>query len=151
MKECGIHRFGETLRAYLARTVRNHGLRHCQGWGDPAGNQRAQTDERTALAVLREHSGIDFRAAPSNDSTMRLEAVRQGLNRLVDGNPGLFISPRCSVLRKGFAGGSHYRPLLTGTGPQYHASPAENEYSHVHDALQYQSIERAPFGERECQ
>src|SRR3546814_8423977 len=55
-EECGIQRFGETLAAYMARTFPNHGLRHCQGWGDPAGNQRAQTDERTALAVLREHS-----------------------------------------------------------------------------------------------
>ena len=30
-------------------------------------------------------------------------------NRLVDGDPGLLLSPHCKVLRNGFAGGYHYR------------------------------------------
>src|SRR3546814_8401411 len=76
---------------------------------------------------------------------MRLEAVRQGLNRLVDGNPGLFISPRCSVLRKGFAGGYHYRPLRTGTGLQYHESPAKNEYRSEEHTSELQSLLRISY------
>ncbi len=31
------------------------------------------------------------------------------LNRMVDGRPGLLISPKCKVTRKGMAGGYHYK------------------------------------------
>jgi hypothetical protein len=43
--------------------------------------------------------------APANNFTSRREAVAGTLSRLVDGKPGLTVSPACKVLRKGFAGG----------------------------------------------
>jgi hypothetical protein len=131
----GILRFGETLAAYLRRQYPEHQVG--VGFGDPAGNQRAQTDERTALDIIRQTTGWRWIPAPSNDATMRLEVVSAALNRMIDGKPGFVLSPRCAMLRKGFAGGYHFRPVRSGSGTTYHEAPSKNAYSHPHDALQY--------------
>jgi hypothetical protein len=68
---------------------------------------------------------------------MRLEVVRSALNRLIDGNPGLLVSPACPTLRKGFAGGYQYRLIKSSNGAQTHETPNKNTFSHPHDALQY--------------
>lgn len=131
----GVRRFGELLVKYTKTAFPEHEV--AVVWGDPAGGQRSQTDERTALDILREVTGWKCRPAPTNDLTMRLEAVRGALNRLVDGRSGLAVSPACPTLRKGFAGGYCYRPIRTGIGAAYHDTPGKGVYSHVHDALQY--------------
>jgi hypothetical protein len=51
---------------------------------------------------MREHADLKVRAAPSQDLTLRREAVAACLTRLVDGEPGLLLSPQCKVLRAGF-------------------------------------------------
>lgn len=135
MDNSGIVRFAENLRAYMARTYPEFEV-EC-GFGDPAGNQRSQSDERTALEIMNTHTKWKWRPAPSNDLTMRLESVITCLNRLVDGRPGILISPNCKILRKGFAGGYHRKFIKTGTGTNVHETPAKNMYSHPHDALQY--------------
>lgn len=131
----GILRFGEALSAFVRRNYPDHMVE--LGWGDPAGNQRAQTDEKTALDVISQTTGWRWRAAPTNDLTMRREVVSAALNRMIDGKPGLLISPKCPRLRRGFSGGYHYKPVRSGSATQYHETPAKNEYSHPHDALQY--------------
>lgn len=134
-ENCGIIRFAELLKSFLYKNFPDHQVQ--VGFGDPAGNQRSQSDERTALEIMRTHTKWKWKPAPSNDPTMRREAVIAALNRLIDGNPGISISPGCHVLRKGFAGGYHYRMIRSGNGSQFHESPAKNEYSHPQDALQY--------------
>ena len=99
--------------------------------------QRAQTDERTCLEVIRSVTGLPAHAAPTNSFLPRREAVAGALGRLIEGVPGLQISPACKVLRKGFAGGYHYRRLKVAGDERYHDEPNKNGFSHVHDALQY--------------
>ena len=106
-------------------------------WGDPAGAQRAQTDERTCLEVVRSVTGLPAHAAPTNSFLPRREAVAEALARLIEGAPGLMIAPACKVLRKGFQGGYHYRRLKVAGDERYHDEPNKNSFSHVHDALQY--------------
>jgi len=131
----GTVRFAELLVAYLAQ---HYPLHKAEVWADPAGTQRAQTDERTALDILREYTGLPCHPAPTNDMTMRREAVANALNRLVDGNPGLLLSPKCATVRKGFTGGYHYKKVrASGSGETFHEKPNKNEFSHPHDALQY--------------
>jgi len=72
---------------------------------DPAAGAQATTDERTWLQVVAAHTKISWRKAPTNGLSARLEAVRLPLARLIDGDPGLLLSPRCKVLRKGFNAG----------------------------------------------
>lgn len=132
--DCGTVRFAELLMSHIATAYPNV---QAEGWADPAGQQRVQTDERTCIDMMRAHTPWRWHPAPDNALAMRLEAVRGTLNRLVDGRPGLMLSPRCAMLRKGFAGGYHYRLARTGFGTAYSEDPAKNAYSHPHDALQY--------------
>lgn len=132
---CGVIRFAELLATYVQKHYPDHDI--VGAWGDPAGSQRAQTDEKTALDIMRQYTGWKWRPAPSNDITMRKEVVIATLNRLVDGNPGLLLSPQCATLRKGFSGGYHYKLIKSGNGTQTHETPSKNQYSHPHDALQY--------------
>jgi hypothetical protein len=104
--------------------------------GDPAGQQRAQTDEKTCFEVIRA-KGIKIEAARSNDLAGRLGAVEGLLGRLTDGKATLQVSPGCRRLIKGFNGGYCYRRINTGSGDKYTDRPDKNEYSHIHDALQY--------------
>ena len=133
-EDTGAVRFAELLSAYLAQ---NYPGMHVDGYGDPAGEARAQTDERTVLEIMREYTGYRWLSAPSNDWTMRREAVTTALNRLIDGTPGLLLSPKCVTLRKGFVGGYHFRAVKAAGSEMYHQKPVKNRYSHPHDALQY--------------
>lgn len=131
----GIQRFADHLRSYVARRYPGFQVADC--WGDPAGNQRAQTDERTPLDIMAVHTKWRWNPAPTNDLTMRIEVVMSALGRMIDGSPGFLLSPKCERLRKGFAGGYHYRTIKRGFSEITQEIPNKNEYSHVHDALQY--------------
>ncbi len=80
---------------------------------------------------------VRCQAAPSNNLTERLEAVKSVLNRAIDGESGLIISPRCGHLRKALSGGYHYKTVRSANGARTLETPEKNTYSHVADALQY--------------
>lgn len=102
--------------------------------GDPAGEQRAQTDAKTCFNIL--HSKQIMIEPGLQTMAIRLESVRKPLTRLVMGKPGFQMHPRCKQLRKGFMGGYCFRRLQTSS-ERYTSVPDKNGYSHVHDALQY--------------
>lgn len=132
----GVKRFAELLVTYISTKYPEHVV--LGAWGDPSGNQRASTDEETALEVMNHVTNWKWRPAPGDNTlTQRLESVRGALNRVVDGNPGILISPKCQMLRKGFVSGYHYKLAKSGNGAVIHETPNKNEYSHAHDALQY--------------
>jgi hypothetical protein len=102
--------------------------------GDPAGNTASQTDEKTCFQILR---GKGIKIQPGHQGLeMRLESVRYPLHTMIDGNPGIIIDPRCKRLRKGFLGRYQYRRKITSR-EEYHEVPDKNDYSHIHDGLQY--------------
>lgn len=136
-EDMGAKRFSEALSAHLAE---HYGRFEVDAYGDPAGNQRSAADERTCLEIVREYAGIPIRPAPTNDPTMRIEAVSGALGRIIEGSPGLLLSPNCQTLRKGFSGGYHYRRLRVVGQERYVEKPDKNRYSHPHDALQYALI-----------
>ena len=107
-------------------------------YGDPAGDHRAQTDENTPFRILKAE-GVLARPAHSNNPDLRIEAVEDVLNRMIDGQPGMLIDPSCKVLIQGFSSGYHYA-LFAGTMDQYQERPAKNKSSHIHDALQYMML-----------
>lgn len=102
---------------------------------DPAGNQRAQTDEVTCQQELL-NAGIYTELAPSNDFVQRREAVAYWLTRMSDGYPAFIIDPSCKVVRKGFNGGYRYERVQV-SGEMYKDRPAKDKFSHPHDGLQY--------------
>ena len=59
------------------------------------------------------------------------------MSRLVDGEPGLLISPNCTMLRKAMGGGYCYKRVQVAGDERFHDKPDKNQYSHVADAAQY--------------
>jgi len=104
--------------------------------GDPAGNQRAQTDEVTVFKEL-EGLGIYCEEANTNVLDVRLEAVRFFLDSMRDGKAACQVHPDCNYLRKGFNGGYKFRRLQVVGEERFADTPAKNKYSHVHDSFQY--------------
>jgi hypothetical protein len=101
---------------------------------DPATNQRSQTDEVTVKRILEEEMGVKVHAQGTNALAARLDAVDHFLTRLTDNGPALIIDPDCVTLIRGFKSG--YRYPVSNKG-QIGDSPEKNDYSHVHDAMQY--------------
>lgn len=137
-EDMGAKRFGEMLGAKL----RSPEYRDFEAelWGDPAGDIRAQTDETTPFQILNAAGSLNAQPAPSNDVVLRLEAVRKGLGALIDGRPGVLVSPRCRVLRKAMNGAYRYRRLAIAGSDRYTDKPEKNSYSHVADAAQYMML-----------
>jgi hypothetical protein len=129
----GAARFAEVLGRKLREEYPGYLLRV---YGDPAGEQRSQVDERTPYQILAA-AGIPARPAPTNDFTIRREAIAQPLSRLVDGLPGLLVSPLCRVTRKGLAGGYCYKRVVSGGGTRCLEKPEKNAMSHPVEAAGY--------------
>ena len=132
-QDMGTIRFAEQIRQEVALRFNNCDVTF---YGDPAGDQRAQTDETTPFQILRA-AGIQAIPAPSNDVALRLESVNACLNRMIEGLPAFLLDKRCVTLRKGFLGGYHYRRLSVSGAERFEERPSKNMYSHIHDALQY--------------
>lgn len=133
-QDMGARRFAELLRGEMATIGGTFSV-----WGDPAGDQRAQTDEDTPFRVLR-GAGIMAQPAHTNDISLRLDAVRAALTRLADKKPAFTVDARCTNLIKGFESGYHYRRLRVSGTERFQDMPDKNRFSHVHDALQYMML-----------
>jgi hypothetical protein len=130
--DMGIVKFSEVLRIEIASRYSDCEVNII---GDPAGDFRAQTDESTPFQILR-GCGLKARPAQSNDVSLRLEAVNATLNRMVEGQSGFLLDPRCRTLIKGFEGGYQYKRMQV-SGERFDDKPEKNHFSHIHDALQY--------------
>lgn len=102
--------------------------------GDPAGMQRAQTDERTCFEILHA-KGIQIEPGLQT-LAIRLESVRKPLRTLIAGRPQFQIHPRCLTLRKALMGGYQFRRVQT-SAERYEDKPDKGPLSHIADALQY--------------
>jgi hypothetical protein len=103
--------------------------------GDPAGGQKAQTDERTCFQIL--HAKKILIEPAIQTLQIRLESVRKPLRTLVDGRPQFLLHDKhCPQLRRGLQGGYHFRRMRV-TGERYTSEPEKNMYSHPCDALGY--------------
>lgn len=98
---------------------------------DPAGRQRAQTDEQTAVEMI-EQEGFTVDPASTNLITPRLNAVDDFLMRQVDGDPAFLMDPSMVRLKAAMMGGYKFHPK---TG-----NIEKNKHSHVAEALQYLAL-----------
>lgn len=127
----GIDRFSDDVKLYCGNEYLDFEFIDI---GDPAGEQRSQTDEKTCFEILQA-KGIQIEGG-YQDPNIRIEAVKKPLNTMKDGKPMFSIAPKCKKLRRGFQGRYQYRRLQT-SAEKYSDKPDKNEYSHPHDALQY--------------
>ena len=101
---------------------------------DPAGVQRAQTDERSAIDIIKAE-GLRVMAAKTNNVTARLNAVDEYLMRHADGESAFLVDPGCTALKSAMMGGYRFNPR---TG-----AIEKNKHSHVAEALQYMMLHLA--------
>jgi hypothetical protein len=95
---------------------------------DPAGMQRAQTDERSVVDIIKAES-LKVIAAKTNNISARINSVDDFLMRQVDGEPGLLMDPSCMRLKAALMGGYRFKEKTEAID--------KNEHSHVAEALQY--------------
>lgn len=98
---------------------------------DPAGVQRAQTDERSAVDIIKAE-GLRVIPAKTNKVSARLNAVDDYLMRQVDGDSAFLVDPRCTALKAAMMGG--YRFDKNG---KIDKTGAAGKHSHIAEALQY--------------
>lgn len=136
-KDMGIRQFArDVVRPFLALNYHGYSFQAC---GDPAGMSRSDTDEKTCFMELAEE-GIACVPALTNSFVGRREAVAKYLTRLVDGQPAFKVDPSCDMIRRGFNGRYQFRRLQVVGAERYKDVPDKNEYSHLHDALQYAAL-----------
>jgi len=112
--------------------------------GDPAGDQRAQSDEKSCFQEARAKK-LKIRAAKSNNWLPRRGAVAWFLSKLASGQPMFLLDTACGVLRKGFNGGYKYRRIKVTGEERFTDEPAKNKYSHCFVAG---TMVATPHGER---
>lgn len=139
-ERAGILQFSRVMKQWLREQFPRC---YKQFVGDPAGNQGAQTDERTPFDVLASE-GISAVPAITNDPVIRIESVTLMLTTLVAGGAWLRVSPRCKLLIDAMSGGYQYRRLQVSGDPRHGDKPDKNFFSHVADALQYAVLELRP-------
>lgn len=135
------------IRQFLRDCVKPHieqnysdFLLHIIVVGDPAGNQRAQSDESTCLDEIRSAGFREVEPASTNSFIARREAVAGYLTRLSDGEPCFLISPKCKILRRGFLGGYRFQRVQVSGEERFKDVPEKNNFSHPHDGLQYLAL-----------
>lgn len=111
-------------------------------WADPAGAQRAQADDTITCIGTLVSMGYETYPAPvpNNDFVIRRSAVIDYLSRMIDGQPGIIIDPSCQMLKLGFQGGYKFSRIQIPGYEKYKTEPEKNEYSHIHDGLQYMCV-----------
>lgn len=136
-EDMGMVRFAELLSQKLSSEPYRD--LEVEVYGDPAGDNRAETDESTVFDILKA-AGIPAKPAPSQDYTLRRESVATPLSRLVDGKPGIKISLRCKMLRKGMSGKYCYKRVQIVGEERYRDKPDKGIFSHVCEAAQYMML-----------
>ena len=105
---------------------------------DPAGVQRAQTDERSAVDIIKAE-GFRVLPAKTNNVSARLSAVDDFVMRLVDGDAAFLLDPKCMQLKAAMMGGYRFH--------HKNGSIDKNKHSHVAEALQYLMLHIGTVGE----
>jgi PBSX family phage terminase large subunit len=133
-EDMGAKNFGKILNQKINSEYPDHTF---EIYGDPAGDQRAQTDEITPFQIL-ESEGIVAWPTYTNDFIIRREAVAISLSRMdFAGNPGFAITPGAPMYRKALAGGYKYKRMSVSGQERFQDKPDKGRYSHVADSGQY--------------
>lgn len=102
---------------------------------DPAGFQKAQTDERTCADVMRAHGFRKILPGPVNWEARR-KAVESYLTATYAEGPALLVSDECPILIEGLGGGYRYPEKASEVEPAQ-IRPLKDRFSHLADCLQY--------------
>jgi hypothetical protein len=132
--DMGAMSFGRLLKEKINHKYIKYDI---EVYGDPAGEQRAQTDEITPYQIL-DNQGIVAFPTYTNDFTIRREAVADYMQRLdFNGQPAFCITPGAPTIRKACAGGYKYKRMQVSGSDRYADKPDKGKYSHAAEGMQY--------------
>jgi len=130
----GALKFGQILKRHINEYYANF---KCQFWGDPAGEDQAQTRDETPYDMLSA-AGIDASPVWTNDFAFRQNSLDNLLTTAEEGQPLImFDAEKCIYLIKGLNGGYQFRRLRVSGRDEFHDKPHKNIFSHVCEALHY--------------
>lgn len=130
----GAKRMGAEIRKMLNLKYSNCPV---EIYGDPAGEQRSQSDESTPYQMLASE-GIDASPTYTNDFSVRREAVASLLlGTTLMGSAALILDEKCTILRRGLGGDYKYNRIQVSGTARYSDKPNKSSSSHVCDALGY--------------
>lgn len=109
------------------------------GYGDPAGNARVQTNEKTCYDIFKQNNigFYELEPATTNDLVPRITAAEKQLGRMIGGQPGVILDPSCTLLRKALAAGYRYKKTASSFGEMFADKPEKNYFSHIANAFEY--------------
>lgn len=142
----GAGKFCEALRREIAELAELAGVRSLEigsMYSDPAGFSGSEHESGEYSWSERVMTEMEFPVQPTetNELDPRMSAVRDELTYMIDGDtPALLVSPRCKMVRKGFASHYRYKKERVGATERTSDKPEKNDYSHPHDALQYMML-----------
>lgn len=138
-EDMGAVNFGKLLNEKIQRDYCGCEI---EIFGDPAGEQRSQTDENTPFQILW-NQGLNIWPAYTNDFTVRREVVADYMVRftpLTHEPAFLLCSKKAKMVRKACAGGYKYKRMQVSGQERFQDKPDKGRYSHAGDALQYMFI-----------
>jgi hypothetical protein len=136
-EDIGIKHFGEILLLpYLVSHLTDFEVKM---FGDPAGSGGSIIDKQTPFEILT-LMGFDVNPSPSQNPTLRREALSAPLSRMIDGEPGVLVDPGCKVLRKGLSSKFIYKRVQVVGDEKFHDSPDKNFWSHTCEAAEYMMV-----------
>lgn len=139
----GPHRFGEVLGELLADRFRGCQVR---GIADPSAAYGADKvrGEASWIEIVARVAGIPVIPAPTNDPTLRREALRLPMTKFPDGrNPALLICPTCKLTARAYARDYQW----TVTAGRRTGSTLKNWASHLVEADQYALLDGGAYHE----
>lgn len=119
--------FAPRVKAMLA--TRFPGFEY-EFWADPRYDDGNQATADTAFEIFGKFGMTVYPATTDNNVELRRSTVAGVLAK----RNGLLISKSCLMLRRGMAGGYHYRKIAGTT--MYSPRPQKNEYSHPVEAFE---------------
>jgi len=142
----GVQRFADAIKREIAELAALAGIDYLEIgsiWSDPWGFVGADKEagELAWMEKLAIELGSPVLPTETNEIEPRLDAVREDLTYMIDGEtPALYISPRCKILRKGFASHYRYKKERVGSTERTSDKPEKNEEANLQDALQYKKL-----------
>ena len=106
--------------------------------GDPAGKNR-DSNKKSPAQYINEKAYEYGKTIVIEDGIqtfkIRRESVAGRLTKTINGEPAMLIDPSCTRTIDGFEGGYAYAEIANSG--VYRDEPMKNEYSHIHDSIQY--------------
>lgn len=134
----GLRQFvNERVKPYI---VGNYLGMEILGTGDLTGKAMDRASGSDCFQELID-AGLPAEPCVTNDPIARFDAVNSLLIKRLPGNKGaLQVDPSCEKLIRGFEGEYKYKRIYDARHQRYGDKPDKNEFSHVHDALQYGAL-----------